>query len=487
MTSKRTRVFLTGAAGNWGRFTLNEFRSRADRFDVVALVLPTPGDTASIRDYEGMPNLEVRFGDLTDYAAVESCVRGADFVVHLGGIVSPVGDDDPELARRVNVGSMRNIVRAVHAQPDPSSIGVIGIGTVAQTGDRNPPHHWGRIGDPLRCSHFDGYGQSKIEAEKVLVDSGLQKWVWLRQTGIFHPGMLAIRDPIMTHSPFGGVMEWVSAEDSARLVANLCEDEVTSQVWCDIYNIGGGVDWRLTNWELQTRMTAAIGVRDVRKWYDRNWFATQNFHGQWYTDSDDLEKLVPFRGGTFDAALACAVAGNPSLKIAGKMPPWVVKNLFLKPLTVKPRGTMAFIKSDDEAHINAYFGSRRQWSEIGDWSTFWPPRPSRVPARLDHGYDETKDTAEWNASDYASVADFRGGQVVSTEVAVGDVTTALSWRCAEGHEFDGSPKLVLRGGHWCPQCVRDTHSYRRQAERNHFLAQLEVSPTPAIEQQPGAN
>ncbi len=160
MTSKRTRVFLTGAAGNWGRFTLNEFRSRADRFDVVALVLPTPGDTASIRDYEGMPNLEVRFGDLTDYAAVESCVRGADFVVHLGGIVSPVGDDDPELARRVNVGGMRNIVRAVHAQPDPS-IGVIGIGTVAQTGDRNPPHHWGRIGDPLRARISMAMGKAR--------------------------------------------------------------------------------------------------------------------------------------------------------------------------------------------------------------------------------------------------------------------------------------------------------------------------------------
>lgn len=151
----------------------------------------------------------------------------------------------------------------------------------------------------------------------------------------------------MTHSPFGGVMEWVSAEDSARLVANLCEDDVPEQLWGDIYNIGGGDGWRLTNWELQTRMTAAFGLRDVRKWYDRNWFATKNFHGQWYTDSDDLEKLVPFRTDTFEATLQRAVAAKPTMKIAGRIPPWLVKNLILKPLTLKPRGTIAFIRDGD--------------------------------------------------------------------------------------------------------------------------------------------
>ncbi|WP_395311490.1 NAD(P)H-binding protein [Mycobacterium sp. AMU20-3851] len=468
----RKRVFLTGAAGNWGRFVLDEFRTRADRFEVIALVLPTPNDTAAIRQYEDMSNLQVRFGDLTDYDAVAECVAGADYVAHLGGIVSPVGDDNPELALRVNAGSMRNIVRAVQAQPDPSAIGVIGIGTIAQFGDRNPPHHWGRIGDPMRPAHFDGYAQSKIVAEKTLVESGLPKWVSLRQTGIFHPGMLEIRDPIMTHSPFEGVMEWASADDSARLIANICEDQMPSEFWCDAYNIGGGEAWRLTNWELQTRMTAAFGVSDVRKWYERNWFATRNFHGQWYTDSDDLEKLVPFRGDSFDAALTRAVAANPSLKMAGRMPAWVVKNLFMKPLTLKPRGTMAYIRDNDVEKINAYFGSRRKWEQIGGWDTFWPPHPDPVPSLLEHGYDETKDSATWNRADYADAADFRGGQLLSEDVTTGAIATPLTWKCADGHEFEASPRLVLRCGHWCPECVRDTAGYARQSERNQFLAQF---------------
>lgn len=134
MSGQRKRVFLTGATGNWGRFALAEFAKRADRFDVIALVLPTPADREVIGRYEDMKNLDVRFGDLTDYAAVRACVAGADFVVHLGGVVSPLGDDNPQLALRVNVGSMRNIVAAVQAQPNPEQIGVIGVGTIAETG-----------------------------------------------------------------------------------------------------------------------------------------------------------------------------------------------------------------------------------------------------------------------------------------------------------------------------------------------------------------
>ncbi len=172
----RTRIFLTGAAGTWGRAVLDQLRERTDRFDVVALVLPGGRDAEAIRAYEDMENLEVVFGDLTDPVAVERCVAGADLVFHIGAVVSPFADEHPELARAVNIGSMRNIIRAVRAQPDPSRIGVVGVGSVAETGHRAPPHHWGRVGDPLRVSIYDEYGQTKIVAEKLLVDSGLPKW-----------------------------------------------------------------------------------------------------------------------------------------------------------------------------------------------------------------------------------------------------------------------------------------------------------------------
>ncbi|WP_230673259.1 NAD-dependent epimerase/dehydratase family protein [Rathayibacter sp. Leaf248] len=478
-TTARRRVFLTGAAGNWGRRVLDAFRERADDFEVVALVLPTPKDLAVIRRYEDMENLEVVFGDMTDYPAVERCVRGADVVLHIGAVVSPFADDHPELAHRINVGSIRTIIRAVRAQADPSSIAVVGVGTVAQTGDRTPPHHWGRVGDPLRVSHYDEYGQSKVIAEKELVDSGLPKWVQLRQTGILHPGMLEIRDPIMTHSTLGGVMEWVSAEDAARLAIAVSERDVPDELWGGIHNIGGGDAWRLTNWDMQLRISRALGVRDVRGWYERDWFATRNFHGHWYTDSDRLHELVPFRQDTPEDALRRAVAANPALRVAGRLPAGLVKNLVMKPLTLRHRGTMDYVRRGDLEAVAAYFGSPADREAIGGWDTFWPPRPGRVPTLLDHGYDESLPTAEWDGPLLGEVARHRGGRLLTDVVVTGDVTTALSWECAFGHRFAGSPRLILRAGHWCPECVRDVAGYPAQAERSPFLAQLEPAPITA--------
>lgn len=477
MESSRRRVLLTGATGNWGRAALRELRDR-DRVDVVAFAQGGARDRAALAEFADMSNLAIVTGDLTVYSDVERALEGVDQVLHVGAVVSPFADAHPRLARRVNVGSMQNIIRAVRASP--RQIEVVGIGSVAETGDRPAPVHWGRVGDPLRVSQFDEYGQTKIIAEKLLVDSGLRRWAWLRQTGIFHPVMLEIRDPIMTHSPFAGVIEWVSDADSARLLAAIAEG-APDDFWGGVYNIGGGEGWRLTNWQLQQAIGAAMGVRDIRTWYDRNWFATSNFHGQWYTDSDRLHELVPFRRDSFADALSRAVAAAPaSVRSAGRIPAWIVKNLVMKPLTRQARGTMAAIRSGDAEEIAAHFGSLEAWRAIGDWSTFVEPEPSRVPGFLDHGYDESIPLSSWTTRDYEGAASFRGGDLLSAEAAPGDIATPLLWRCAAGHVFAGSPRLILTAGHWCPECVRDSATYAVQAERNPFLAQIEFATSGAV-------
>jgi nucleoside-diphosphate-sugar epimerase len=472
MSNQRRRVLLTGATGNWGRATLRQLRDR-DVVDVIAFAMPTDADRAVLREFSDMTNLRVVWGDLTRYADVAAAISGVDTILHVGAVVSPLADAHPRLARRVNVGSMQNIIRAVKALPDPGAVEVVGIGSVAETGDRQAPVHWGRVGDPIRVSQFDEYGQTKVVAEKLLVDSGLPRWAWLRQTGIFHPGMLEIRDPIMTHSPFAGVLEWASDVDSARLLASIAEG-APEEFWQGIYNIGGGEEWRLTNWQLQNAIGGAMGVRDIRRWYERDWFALTNFHGQWYTDSDRLHELVPFRKDTFAEAMERAIAVAPSsVRSAGRVPPWIVKNLVMKPLAHKPRGTMHALRRRDRDEIAAHFGSEDRQRRIGDWSTFTAPEPSRTPSLLDHGYDEAAPRDTWAAPLYRDAATFRGGALLTDDPEKGDVASPLVWRCAFDHVFAASPRLVLTGGHWCPECVRDSSAYLAQAERNEFLAQVE--------------
>ena len=122
-------------------------------------------------------------GDLLCYEDVCKCVRDADLVLHIAAFVSPAADYYPEKAMKNNYGSTKNIIEVIRNLGRADVCRFVYIGTVAETGDRMPPIHWGRVGDPVKPSMFDYYAVSKVAAERYVIESGLKYWVSLRQTG----------------------------------------------------------------------------------------------------------------------------------------------------------------------------------------------------------------------------------------------------------------------------------------------------------------
>lgn len=459
--SAQRRVLLTGATGSWGQSTLAQLAVRG--LPVTAFIQPSQkriGRKLSAK----FPQLRIFYGDLRDPKAVAAAMSDARMVLHLGAVVSPLADKAPQLAQAVNVGGMQAIVAAARARPPADAVEVVAIGSVAQTGDRNPPNHWGRIGDPQRASVYDNYALTKIAAERILIDAGLPRWVSLRQTGILHPGMMRSLDPIMSHPPLEGVIEWVTEHDSARLLASIAAGEAPAELWGHAWNIGGGASFRLTNWQFMSALLGAAGVAEARSWFERRWFATRNFHGHWFADSDALEKLVPFRSDSLAESL---VRCGRALRPARILPGWMVRSFVTGPAVRRLRGTMHMILHGDKEAVNAYYGSREAFSDIGGWEQWQPKPPGAEVKLLELGF---ADRATLRAADARDAAAFRGGEVCDPGHA--KETDILQWRCGAGHSFAGSMRLILRSGHWCPTCVQDIDSYERQAEHDQLLAQL---------------
>ena len=132
--------------------------------DIVTLARPSEKNREAMKGYAGEPALEIVWGDLTEYQDVLECVTRADIVLHPAAFIAPAADHDPETAWKINLGSAEHIVKAIKAQRNPDAIKLVNIGTVAETGDRLPPIHLGRTGDPLKPSIFDMYACSKIAA-----------------------------------------------------------------------------------------------------------------------------------------------------------------------------------------------------------------------------------------------------------------------------------------------------------------------------------
>lgn len=101
MKSKKT-VFLTGATGTMGHAGLVELSKRLDRFNITLLARPSKINKEKLAAYEAMAGIRIVWGDLTNYQDVLNGVMGADYVLHVGGMVSPAADYFPKKTLKVN-------------------------------------------------------------------------------------------------------------------------------------------------------------------------------------------------------------------------------------------------------------------------------------------------------------------------------------------------------------------------------------------------
>ena len=383
-------VCITGATGTMGLETVKRFLARRDRFKLKLLIFDSKKDRRIIAPYKRNKNVQVFYGNLKDADLVEKCVEGSDFVLHIGAMVSPLADKYPEETMQVNLGSTLHIIEAIKKQANADEIGLVYIGTVGMTGCRRDPIHWGRVGDPIKGSMFDYYSTSKIASERAVFESGLKKWVSLRQSGM----LPFVRDlsPILFHQNLNNVLEWTTAEESGLLMANICEDWIPDSFWRKAYNIGGGEKWRLTLWQMLDMYFGGLGL-DYTAFMDPRDLGIYNFHGQWYTDSDQLNEITKFRylnpEDYFRREMG-VIRLVRQLPLLRRFIPdeRKMKQMMMAP-SREPGGTRWMFENNQEAWINSFFGSREEQRQIKSWEEGYARYvPSSIPCYLDHGYDE---------------------------------------------------------------------------------------------------
>ena len=488
--AKKT-VFLTGGTGNMGWAAVQEILKKPNEINLKLLARKSAKNQEKLAPLMSKPNVQIVWGDFLDYDAILEGVTGSDYILHVGGMVSPAADWKPYLTQKTNIGAAQNICKAVLAQPNADDIKVCYIGTVAETGDRNYPIHWGRCGDPLKVSVYDHYAVSKCIAERVFVESGIKNWVVMRQSGILYPDILKNMDPIMFHVPINGVLEWCTVEDSGRLMCNLVTEDAAGNLgadfWNHFYNIGSGKEYRISNYEFEQLLLGTLGLAGPEKLFDPNWFVLKNFHGQFYADGDKLEDFLHFRENLPVKDYFDRLANQ--VEFYFRIPRYLPKSAvaaaakpFMKKLAKTPDfGTLDWAEKNNQVRLSAYYGTKEDWEKIPTkWSDFEiinfdKDNSAAEQFKLDHGYDESKPESELNIDDMKQAAKFRGGECLSNKMKKGDMAGKLKWKCGHcGAEFEASPALILLGGHWCPECYipQKAWDYDSIAKTNPFFAQV---------------
>lgn len=441
------RIFLTGATGVMGMEGMKEIVKRPKDYRLTVLARPSKKNQRKLKKFADK-GVKVIWGDLLDKDSIDRGVQQADIVLHVGGMVSPQADWNPDKTIKINIGSIINIVDSVkRLNPDAK---VVYIGSVAQYGSYEVPYHWGECGDLMSPAIFDAYAFSKVEAERILVTSGIKRWVSLRQTGILHSGLLLkSSDPISFHVPIRGVLEWITAEDSGRLLERICRDNVPDEFWNNFYNIGGGKNFRLTNYEFESKILKAIGCPPPEKIFETKWFATKNFHGCWFKDSDILDDILHYREGIDpDQYFHIMMSKTPwYFRLAPLVPAMVIKAFMRKVAEKNILGPLSWLNNENKERIDVAFGSIDGWENIPDWDRIDLSRPDDNNPPATNKFLMDKDSV-------FEVVKERGGDVSNDIDDDLNPEKLFDLTCCLGHKFRLNAKALISGGHWCPECMK---------------------------------
>ncbi len=495
----KERVVLLGASGTMGFAAFQELWKKREQYEIVLLLLPNLHEKLLFKPYEVLSNiksipgrgnvqgegLKIIWGDATIFEDVQQAIKGADWVLNAMAYISPMADYYPKNARAVNVDAVHNVIKAIQEQPNGKDhIRYIHTGTVAETGERPDPIHWGRVGDPLNPSVFDYYAITKIEGERIVLESDLQYWVSIRMTYIIPTDFkryMKLQDPIMFHMPLHTCMENISNRDAGFGLVNALNIPKESDFWRRVYNMGGGPGMRMAASDYMQQTYALLGLSGHHKTTDRNWYALRNFHLQYFLDShicdhyltywrdsmttiwDELQKSMPL---SFKTLSFLCRKFSIIQKLVENQTHGMLKHLVEK----HANGTRNWYQKQKDQRIYAFFKDYETYEAIPDWDQQQAPKGIEpVQKLLEHGYDESKQN--FSLLDVQNAALFRGGECISTEWD-GDLHCSLRWVCASGHEFHAKPFTVLKAGHWCPVCMNTHWNGDEQARRNPFFAQV---------------
>ncbi|MBK6610246.1 MAG: NAD(P)-dependent oxidoreductase [Sphingobacteriales bacterium] len=285
--NKKQNVLITGSSGTVGLEVLKQLYNKSENFNLTVFDIKIPKTEKIYSKYKD--KIEVVYGDISNFEDVKKISTDKDFVIHLAALIPPAADEHPELAYKINTQGTENLVRNLEVfSPNcfflySSSISV--YGDRVKTPDIT-------VNDKLQASEGDEYAISKIEAEKIIINSKLN-WSIFRLAAIMGNHKIS---KLMFHMPLDTSLEIATPHDTALAFVNAIEkaDLISKK----IFNLGGGENYRISYADFLNRSfeISGLGKADFPKFA----FASKNFHCGYYQDGEILEKILHFRNGTID-------------------------------------------------------------------------------------------------------------------------------------------------------------------------------------------
>lgn len=276
------RILLTGAFGNLGMSTLQELLRQ--QHEVRCFVTRRKIHERTARRFGS--RIELFQGDIRRQDDVAMAVRDQDIIVHLAYVIPPRSEEQPDLARTINIDGTRNLLAAAKGQPRPpqfffsSSFDVFGY-----TQDQPPPR---KVSDPMQAT--DHYSTHKIACEAMVKTSGLE-WTIYRFADI-PPLSLRSPHPIMFEIPLNTRFETIHPYDAGLAIANGVSSDA---IWGRTLLIGGGLRCQIRYRDYLSSMLEMMGIGMLPEYA----FGSHPYTTDWL-DTEESQRLLRYQRYSFE-------------------------------------------------------------------------------------------------------------------------------------------------------------------------------------------
>lgn len=490
------KIALTGATGNMGREALLELSKLEIVDKIKILVSPTSkkrGEMVINRCKQNKNKVEVVYGNISNFEDCKRLIEGTNYIFHMAAVIPPKADKFPQRAIDCNEKGTSNLIKAIaEVTPQPK---FVHTSTVALYGNRNYLCPWAQVGDPLLVSPLDVYSVTKLRAEFMVMESGLENWAVLRQSAMLHPNMLKdnMSDGLMFHTCFNAPLEWVTSHDSGVLIANIVlrdsKEDLGNKFWKHCFNIGANNTNQITGYETLNDGFKLIGGT-AKHFFKPNFNATRNFHGVWFYDGNKLNDLFDYVSQNLEDYWKQIAKKYWYYKFGKIVPKSMISKFTIQKLFKDNNSPAYWYKTGDTAKLTAFFGSKEEyervsknWSEFnlivenkspnGDKIDFNKLKDRKNAVLINYGYDYTKPDSEITKQDLIDVATMHGGKLLSKSFETGNIYNKVKWLDQDGNEFEATPYSVLRAGHWNNSCYHTfTWDFDRLSKKDKIYAQI---------------
>jgi nucleoside-diphosphate-sugar epimerase len=285
---RKKKILLTGASGTIGKEIFRELLSRSEKFDVTLFLRPSRKNKRLFKPW--MKSTEIIWGTLLNYDDIEKAVFNKDVIIHSAGVLPDIAMFQPDIAKKTNIDGTNNVLTAIMDQK--SSPKIIFTSSEAVYG-KHVEDPIIKLSDPVAIDTNDTYTFTKIEAEKLIINSGMEFCI-LRIPYVVAVEMLRFRT-IMFHIPLETWLETIHVKDVANGVVNLIDSD---KVWGKIFNLGGGKECQIKYGENLSDYYEIMGLG--RDFLPETAFAKSGISGGIYDlqETQEVQNLLNFQQHT---------------------------------------------------------------------------------------------------------------------------------------------------------------------------------------------